>query len=285
MACRAGHMGLSVVAWATLLYPACVGYGQDLDADSFEYSDYAEVLRAYVDEAGMVDYRGLKAKPERLDAYLEALATLPRPDYEAWDDNAKVAFWLNAYNGLTLKAIIDRYPIKASFLRSRIYPKNSIRQIPGVWDKLKFSIMGQELTLSHIEHKILRSEFNEPRIHMAMVCAALGCPPLRQEPYLGTRLSDQLDDQTRRFLGDRRKFRIDRGKRTVLLSPVFKWFGKDFIKTYGSERLPGRHSRANAAVLSFIARYLEEADQRDIRTGRLRVRHLGYDWTLNERKE
>jgi len=107
---------------------------QTLAADSekqgFDYSDFAEALKINVDDAGMVNYRKL------------------------WDDNAKIAFWLNAYNALTLEAIIDNYPIKSSFFKSRIYPKNSIRQITGVWDKIKFKVMGQNLTLGHIEHKL-----------------------------------------------------------------------------------------------------------------------------------
>ncbi len=276
--------GFAVVVLVVLSCFPLSGYGREQDDPAFDYSSYADVLRTYVDESGMVNYRGLKAKPEGLRSYVKAIATLPRPRYQGWDDDAKIAFWLNAYNGLTLQAIIDHYPIKAFFLRSRVYPKNSIRQIPGVWDKLKFTVMGRKVTLNHIEHKILRVEFNETRIHMALVCAALGCPTLRNEPYLGPQLGEQLDDQTRKFLADRRKFRVDRGKRTVLLSPIFKWFGKDFVKTYAPARKVGKQSRSNAAVQNFLARYLEGADQRDVRNKVFKVKHLGYDWSLNEQR-
>ena len=250
----------------------------------FDYSDYAKALATYVDDQGMVNYRKLKANPKDLLSYTKAMAALPRGQYEAWKDDAKIAFWLNAYNGLTLQAIIDRYPIKSSFLKSRIYPKNSIRQIPGVWDKLKFTVMGQRVTLNHIEHKILRVKFNEPRIHMALVCAAVGCPPLRNEPYVGARLGEQLDDQARDFLASREKFRVDRGKRTVYVSRIFKWFGKDFIKTYAPARTLGGQSRANSAVLNFLAGYLDETAQSYLRRGDLKVRYLDYDWSLNEQK-
>ena len=154
----------------------------------------------------------MQAKRGELDEFVTAFGRLDEKVYEKWDEKAKIAFWLNAYNAFTLKAIIDNYPIKSSFFRSRVYPKNSIRQIPGVWDKIPFTVMGQDLTLEHIEHKILREGFDEPRIHMALVCAAIGCPPLRNEPYLGEELDDQLDDQTRRFLANQEKFKIARSR-------------------------------------------------------------------------
>jgi hypothetical protein len=241
-------------------------------------------LKTYVDDNGMVDYRGLKAGPEKLIAYIEAMSRLPRSRYEAWSDDAKIAFWLNAYNGLTLKAIIDNYPIKSSFFKSAVYPKNSIRQIGGVWDKLKFPVMGQKLTLEHIEHKILRVQFNEPRIHMALVCAAMSCPRLRNEPYVPDRLGEQLDDQTRDFLGNRSKFRIDRGKKRVYLSAIFKWFGKDFVKTYAPSRNLGRHDKTKSAALGFVAGYLDGADKSYVTAGDYRVTYLDYDWSLNEQK-
>lgn len=284
MASDSRQLGFAVVLLVVFSCFQPAGYGQGQGGHAFDYTDYAEVLRTYVDDRGMVNYRQLKAKPGSLRSYVKALAALPRARYQAWDDSAKIAFWLNAYNGLTLQTIIDNYPIKASFFRSRIYPKNSIRQIPGVWDKTKFTVMGRKVTLGHIEHKILRVEFDEPRIHMAMVCAALGCPLLRNEPFLGSRLDEQLDDQTRNFLANRRKFRLDRGRRTIFLSPIFKWFGKDFVKTYAPTRHLGRHDRKGSAVLNFIAVYLEGADQRDVRRGDFKVKYLDYDWSLNERK-
>ncbi len=268
-------LGLSIFAGTVL--------AQDQE-QSFDYSSYAKALKTHVDDKGMVDYEHLKAHPAQLLGYLKAIAAVPRSRYDLWDNNAKIAFWLNAYNGLTLKAIIDHYPIKAGFFSGLVYPKNSIRQISGVWDKLKFTVMGRKMTLEHIEHKILRARFNEPRIHMALVCAAMGCPALRNEPYVGDRLDRQLNDQTRRFLGDRDKFRIDRSKDVVHLSSIFKWFAKDFVKTYAPAQKFGRHDEELSAVLNFIAGYLDEADRLYIRSGDFAVNYLDYDWSLNERK-
>ena len=209
----------------------------------FDYSNFAEALKINVDDVRMVNYRKLKAEPQKLLAFVTELQNLDRKDFDKWDDNEKIAFWLNVYNALTLKAIIDNYPIKSSFFKSRIYPKNSIRQIAGVWDKIDFTVMGQKLTLGHIEHKILRVQFDEPRIHMAMVCAAMGCPPLRNEPYTGDKLQEQLNNQTRRFLADPTKFKIERADERIYLSPIFKWFASDFIKKYGPKKNFGRHNK------------------------------------------
>jgi hypothetical protein len=200
-----------------------------------------------------------------------------------WPEADPIAFWINAYNALTLKTIIDHYPIQSSWWTSRFYPKNRIRQIDGVWDKLKFGVIGKEMTLDEIEHQVLRKKFHEPRIHMALVCAAMGCPPLRNEPYEGTKLDAQLGDQARKFLHNPAKFSINAGKRQVEVSPIFKWFGEDFVPAYGGSADFFRHSKKESAFLNFIAQYAPEADAKYLRSGTdYSVSHKGYDWSLNE---
>ena len=132
----------------------------------FSYDVYAAVLQKYVNDRGLVHYRGLKSDSTSLDAFTVTLETLDPKIYDQWTDKEKSAFWLNAYNALTLKAIVTHYPIQPTFLASLRFPKNSIRQIPGVWDQLRFGVMGRQLTLDDIEHEILRKQFNEPRIHL-----------------------------------------------------------------------------------------------------------------------
>jgi len=248
----------------------------------FSYDDYAAVLEAYVNEAGLVDYKTLAKNRERLDAFAAAIAGLNRAVYDKWSDKQKTAFWINAYNALTLEAIVAHYPIRSSLARSVVYPKNSIRQIPGVWDKLRFTVMGRNMTLNDIEHGTLRKRFDEPRIHMALVCAAMGCPPLRREPYVAERLDAQLDDQARRFLGDPRKFRIDREKGRVYLSPIFKWFAGDFVKKHGTKEAFGGRSEPQRAVLHFISRYLSTKDKQYLRQANYSIKYLKYDWSLNQ---
>ena len=236
----------------------------------FSYDNYATVLSTYVDDEGNVDYAALKENRQPLDAFNASLATLSPETFESWTESEKIAFWVNIYNSLTLQAIIEHYPTK------------SIRDIPGVWKRLQFNVMGKEMTLDEIEHQVLRVQFNEPRIHMGIVCASVGCPILRQEPFIGSKLGEQLDDQTRKFLALDRNFKIEKNDNQVYLSSIFKWFGEDFIKTYGSEnKFAG--NKQERSVLNFISQYLEPENQNYLANGGYQVKYLDYDWSLNEK--
>ncbi len=269
--------------FAAVLSYAAFSYSEEEAA--FSYEDYASILKAHVNDKGQVDYKGLKANRKKLDAFLVSMKTLDKGGYEKWNDNAKIAFWLNAYNAITLRAIIDNYPIKkGSWISSFRFPENSIRQIDGVWDKLEFGIMGQSMTLEHIEHKILRAKFKEPRVHVALVCASVGCPFLRTEPYAGEKLSEQLDGQTKRFLSDRTKFRIDTSAGKVYVSPIFDWFGKDFEEGYTPKDGFGGHSKAEKASLNFMSKYLKDTDRHYLTSQKYSIAYLDYDWSLNEQR-
>ena len=128
---------------------------------------------------------------------------------------------------------------------------------------------GRELTLDEVEHEIVRKEFQEPRIHFALVCAAVSCPPLRREAYAGDRLDAQLEEQARRFLGDREKNRVDAASGTVFVSPIFVWYRDDF-------------GGSNAALGRYLARSWPQGPERDLLlSGRFRLRETDYDWRLN----
>ncbi len=247
------------------------------------YDDYASVLKTYVDDRGMVNYRQMRGDRQRLDAFVALLAGVDTRTYQGWSEKERIAFWINAYNGVTLRVIIDHYPIKKrGGLFGFRFPDNSIRQIPGAWDKLRFPVMGKQMTLDEIEHEVLRKQFNEPRIHLSLVCAAMGCPPLRKEPYGGKTLDAQFDDQARRFLQEAQKFRIDRAKKEVHLSSIFKWFGKDFVKNYGTDKEFAGHKDFERAVLSYISKHLDEQDRNYLANERYKIKYLDYDWKLNE---
>lgn len=255
----------------------------DRDFDRASLNDiYGQVLQ-FADSRGRVRYSDLKSDRASLDQFVSQLRRLGRETYESWPTPARIAFWINAYNALTLRAVIDHYPIRSSFLASLRFPSNSIRQIPGVWDEWTFEVMGRTLTLDGIEHGILRKQFTEPRIHMALVCAAVGCPPLRAEPYSGEDLDAQLEDQTRRFLADPTKFRVDRKDHIVLLSPIFEWYGEDFVGRYTPASGFSHHDAQIAAVLNFIGLHVSPELRSYLAKGDYDVRYLGYDWSLNER--
>ena len=243
---------------------------------------YDAALKAHVNGAGLVNYKALKADSSDLDAYLQSVGDLTPTTYAAWSEAEKISFWVNVYNAYTLKAIITNYPIKSSFFKSALYPKNSIRQISGVWDGLEWSVMGRKLTLDHIEHQEIRAKFNEPRVHAALVCAALSCPPLRNEAYRGDALEAQLDDQMRDWLADPTKFKIDRRDATVYLSQIFDWFGGDFVAKFGTAAHFAGFDETERAVLNAASQYVSEADAEYMRTADIDLDYLSYDWTLNE---
>ncbi|MFC1735451.1 DUF547 domain-containing protein [Candidatus Hydrogenedentota bacterium] len=250
-------------------------------ADSlFDYGEYAAFLGAHVDDRGMVDYKAVREDRERLDKFLSTIDAVAETEYAKWPEKDRMAFWINVYNSLTLKAILDNYPIKASGIAKLRFPASSIRQIKGVWKDLKFRVLRTRRTLAEIEHEILRKEFHDPRIHMAIVCASKGCPLLRKEPFEGKRLDAQLDDQTRRFLKDPGKFRISRDTERVYLSPIFKWFGGDFFPMYGTKEFAG--NKEERAVLNFVGGYVSDTYKAYLRVGKYSVKYLDYDWSLNE---
>jgi hypothetical protein len=235
-------------------------------------ADYAEVLKEYVDSSGRVDYKRLKNNRQKLDKFNAIIGSVAPANYESWTDEDKIAFLINAYNSLTLEAIIDNYPTE------------SIRDISGVWDRRKFKVVSREMTLDEIEHEILRKEFNEPRIHMALVCASIGCPKLNTEPFTGETLNTQLDKQTKAFLAIPDNFRIDRSSKKVYVSSIFKWFGEDFEKSYGQKENIVNLNGKETAFINFISQYLMPTEKEYLLQGGYGVSYLDYDWSLNDKK-
>ena len=141
------------------------------------------------------------------------------------------------------------------------------------------------MTLEDIEHKQLRAKFTEPRIHMALVCAAMGCPPLRNEAYRGEKLNTQLNDQSKKFMSHSGKFKIDRANDTVYLSKIFDWFGEDFVKKFKPEKGFAGPKDPQRASLNFTAKYLTKTNSEYLRDKKYKIKFLDYDWSLNEQKK
>ena len=220
-------------------------------AQSFDHSHAAfdVVLKAHVSD-GQVNYRALKAAPAELNGYLDTLAAVREPEFKTWSEAQRIAFLANLYNAATLKLIVDHYPVKS------IKDIGSI--FKGPWDQPVVQLFDKTITLNNLEHDILRKDYNEPRLHMALVCAAKGCPPLRSEVYTGERLDAQLDDQSRVYLTSPLGMRIDRAKGEVQISAIFKWYGDDFT-----------------SVPAFVSKHSGQ------KVNGLKIRYLNYDWSLN----
>jgi hypothetical protein len=239
-------------------------------AQTFDYQDYADVLRTYVNDQGLVDYSGLQANREQLDRFNQSLGTVTPQTYSSWSETEQIAFLINAYNAFTLQSIIDQNPLK-----------ESIKDISGVWNRREFSLAGETRTLDNIEHDLLRKNFNEPRIHVALVCAAISCPILSNEPYLPSTLDTQLVAQTARFAASPQGFSLDREEQKVYLSSIFKWYGQDFEQTYGIEDKFNGNSQQQA-VLNYLNPALDSGSQMFLEQEDYDVKYLDYDWSLNK---
>jgi hypothetical protein len=243
-----------------------------------------DILKDYVDDKGMVDYKTLKRKRVQLKYLLDEFDSLDPNQYNAWPKKDKIAFWINAYNIQMLKIIVDNYPIKSTRIHRLFWPPNSIRHIKDIWTKYKFIVMDEEFTLLGVEQRFFRKEFDEPRAFFALCRDSLSRPPLRNEPYYGHKLNQQLDNQVKRFLSDPQAFQIDRNAKVVHLSAILQptWFGGEFISKYGIDKKFKDHPPAVRAVLNFITNYIPQQDVNFLETENYAIEYIKYDWVLNE---
>jgi hypothetical protein len=245
--------------YVTVLFP--------FSAFASDYSLWQNFLNLYLKD-GLVNYSAVQSNPVLFQTVVSHLENLKKDAYDRWSPDAKKAFWINAYNIEAIKLVLDHYPLKRSLgLQAIRYPSSSIQQIPDVWNQEALTILEKKVSLNYIENEILRKEFQDPRIHFAIVCASLGCPVLRDEPYVSDRLDSQLDDAVAKFLQDRKKFNYDAHNNTFSLSPIFKWFKEDFEKVGGSIAFIKKHIPQN--------RNLPDSGK---------IQWLDYDWSLNEQK-
>jgi hypothetical protein len=236
-----------------------IGVGQ------VDHQALAVLLEKYVDDQGLVAYGRWKATPAdmaALDAYLAHLGSVDVSN--SGQRNAEIAFWINAYNALTIKGILREYPT------SSIRNHTSLIGGYNLWTDLLLPVDGREYSLNDMEHDALRGQLQEPRIHFALVCAAKGCPPLRNRPYTAGGLDNELADNARRFFARPENFRADSAGRVVYLSEIFDWYGADFGSSTAERLQKLRPYLPDADLLSWI----ENAD--------VTVKYTKYDWALNE---
>ena len=210
---------------------------QSSSSSPVEHILWDQMLKKYVNSDGWVNYREWLKDRDKLNEYLSILSNNP-PNSNHWSYNARLAYWINAYNAFTIALILDNYPLKSI---TELHPFPYLPTINTIWHKSFFEIGGQPSSLDIIEHKILRVRFNEPRIHFAIVCASYSCPKLRAEAYTETEVQSQLEDQAVEFINDKRRNIID-SERTKL-SQIFWWFKRDFTK--------------NGTLIGYINQYVD----------------------------
>jgi len=223
-----------------------------------DHGAFNKLLNEHVDISGGVNYKNLREDSSKLNRYIEALEiNVPQKE---WSQEVQLTYWINAYNALTLQLVLKYYPINS------IKDIGSTIQIPYFntpWDIELFNYKGKQLSLNNIEHNIIREDFEEPRIHFALVCAAVSCPSLRNEAYDPTRLNEQLSDQSTLFLADKSKNMV--GEKKLILSKLFNWYGGDF--------------RKNGSIVDFISPYAEVAID-----AKAKISFMDYNWDLNEQE-
>lgn len=254
----------TTVAGSEVLVGRSRPVAERVSIDQVDHSAFDALLKKHVDERGMVNYTKWKASPAdrgRLELYLSSLSKAD-PTRRA-RRAATLAYWINAYNAVTIHGILREYPTTSI--------RNHTAKVFGynIWDDLKLTVGSRRYSLNQMEHDVLR-KMRDPRIHFAIVCASIGCPKLLNEAYTPAKIDTQLSVNAKAFFADRSKFR--RAGNRLQFSPILKWFGEDF----GS---------STAGQLAAIAPYLPDAEaQRVARSGSASVSYLDYDWGLNDRK-
>jgi len=208
------------------------------------HAAFSDLLKRYVSAAGNVNYKGLKSEQDALSNYISVLAN--NAPASSWTRNEKLAYWINAYNAVTLNLILENYPIESITSLDKGKP----------WDKKAVTLGGKAYSLNEIENEIIRPQFDEPRIHFAVNCAAASCPPLRNEAFVASKLEAQLEEQTRSFLRAE-SYNALSGK-TLRASKIFDWYGEDF-----------------GDLKAFIGNYINLPSD-------VTIEFTDYDWSLNK---
>ncbi len=225
-------------------------------------------------KASQMRYAGMAQARAALKGYLSSLASVGEQEFKSWSKRDQLAFLINAYNANMVELVLTRYP-----------------NITSVWDfgkvfgnpfKRRFiRLFGRDYSLDMIEHDTIRAKgvYDDPRIHMAVNCASIGCPMLREEAYVGARVDAQLEEQTRRFLADRSRNRYNAETGALEVSDIFKWYREDFES--GQRGIRSREQ----FFATYAAQLAEQPDhQQRVRTQKIEIRHLEYDWALNNAK-
>ncbi len=224
---------------------------------SVDHSDFDALLARYVDPVGVrwEAWNNTDEDRQALRSYIDRMAAVSP---SALSDDARLAYWINLYNALTVDLVLGKYPV------------DSIKDLGGFfgspWKKDLVVVGGEKLTLNKIENDIIRPEFGEPRIHFALNCAAVSCPPLRAEAYVGERLDAQLEEQTHAFLGDAGRNGFDE-KGKLRLSKILDWYRDDFEN--------------GGSLLEWVRPYVPELAGRDP-ADPVEIGFRGYEWDLNE---
>ena len=260
-----------LLCFAALSTGPALGQGVDPAHKTWDGLLKKHVVLTAGGSASQVRYAEFAKDRAALKAYLDALSGVADTEFKGWPRAQQMAFLINAYNAFTVELILANYPLKSiKDLGSDLFNNR--------WKKKFFKLLGQDSYLDQIEHEILRKpgSYNEPRVHYAINCAAIGCPMLREEAYVAERLEAQLEEQAVRFLSDRSRNRVSaQGKLEV--SKIFDWFKEDWSSGYQGIQSREKYFAKYAKLLT------DNPDhQKLVAEGKTPLAFLDYDWTLND---
>jgi hypothetical protein len=255
--------------FASLVF--CFAGVPSASAQAFDHSPWDRILKQNVTGDGRVDYAALKASRAEFDGYVAQIAARS-PESHPQDFStaeSQLAYWMNAYNALTIKGVVDNWPTQ------------SVRDLGFLFSFFRrddYTAGGKKVSLNYIEHDVIRKKFAEPRIHFALVCASLGCPKLRREAYTAERLEEQLEDGARYFINEPRNLSFDAARNRVTVSKIFDWYGGDFEKHMKAK---GAASSGNL-ILDYVRPYANDANRRALDAlKKPGVSYADYSWEVN----
>ena len=245
------------VGWAGVKATASTASQEKPAEQSAEPADataYGELLAKHVDADGFVDYAALKDDRAALDDYVTALGSAPLPE----DDDARLATLINAYNAFMLQMVVDAWPIE-----------DVLEDLDEPFEAKRFTLAGERVSLNGVENDKIRANFDEPRIHWAVVCGAFSCPKLRSEAYTGEKLENQLREQAQYVHSHARYVRYDGGD-AIKVTPLYDWYADDF--------------ELRGSVVEYLAVVVPQIRGRVIDGNPPTVEFLDYSWLVNDVK-
>ena len=232
------------------------------DAQPGSADDYDAILKKYV-KGDYFQYKLLLQNKEDMQQFERFMEWQADADVSKMSREDQIAFYSNAYNSCCIKAILDNYPVHT--------PKD----VDGFFDKLKFKVAGEELTVSEIEHDRLIANYEDMRAHFAVVCSDRGCLPLKSGAYTGKQLNDDLEASAQRFVKDERHFKVDHEKDEVHISKIFEWYGPKFLKD------PVRKVDGDRPEV-YLTHWVDKDVKEMLEAGKYKLKIIEWDWTINE---
>jgi len=180
-----------------------------------------------------------------------AVSAFENFDASSVSGNTAKAFWINAYNVMVIKSVVENYPV------------SSPMDVAGFFDKKKHKVGGKSVTLNEIENSILRKKFPDARLHFALVCAARSCPPIINKAYTSSNIESLLTQQTKKALNNASFLKVNKASKKAEFSKIMEWYGSDF-------------KREASDLIAYANKYRTEKIPSDYK-----VSFYSYNWKLN----